>query len=141
MKLRAATAAILSVGLRPAPAFCAEPGEGAGSWLTLMFFTLNFAAFVFILAFFAGPFVGKFFRDRASAIRETLRRLEADAQRAQEVADQAAARQARLAADKAEFANEMRAGTAREIGRMRELARAAIERIKHDAELTGGRGR
>ena len=136
MKLRAATAAILSVGFCPALAFCAEAGEGGGSWLTLMFFTLNFAAFVFIVAFFAAPFIGKFFHDRASAVRETLRRLEADAQRAQDLADQAAARQASLEADKAELANEMRAETTREIAQIRELARAAVERVKRDADLT-----
>jgi len=136
MKLRAATAAILSVGLCPAPAFCAEAAEGGGSWLTLLFFTLNFAAFIFILAFFAIPFVGKFFRDRAGAIRETLRRMDADVRRAEELANQAAGRQARLAADKALLASEMRAATAREVGRMRELAQVAVERIKRDAELT-----
>lgn len=136
MKLRAATAAILSVGFCPALAFCAEAGEGGGSWLTLMFFALNFTGLVFIVAFFAAPVISKFFRDRASAVRETLRRLEDDARRAQGIADQAAARQARLAADKTELANEMRAETVREIGRMRELARAAIERIKRDVELT-----
>ncbi len=136
MKVKAAIAALLSVGLCPALAFCAEGGEGGGSWLTLMFFALNFAAFVYILVFFASPYISKFFRDRASAIRETLRRSESDAQRAQDVASQAAARAARLEADKAELAGETRAETAREIGRMRELAQAAAERIKHDAELT-----
>ncbi len=136
MKLKAAIAALLSVEFCAAPAFCAEAGEGGGSWLTLMFFTINFAAFVYILVFFAAPYIGKFFRDRASAISETLKRSETDAQRAQDIANQAAARAARLETDKAEFADETRAETVREIGRMRELAQATAERIKRDAELT-----
>jgi F-type H+-transporting ATPase subunit b len=136
MKLKAAIAALLSVEFCPALAFCAEGGEGGGSWLTLMFFTLNFAAFVYILVFFGAPYIGKFLRDRASAIRETLSRSETDAQRAQDIANQAAARAARLETDKAELAGETRAETTREIGRMRELARATAERIKRDAELT-----
>ncbi|MGD0073144.1 MAG: ATP synthase F0 subunit B [Candidatus Binataceae bacterium] len=136
MKLKAAIAAILSVGFCPAVAFCAEAGEGGGSWLTLMFFALNFSGLVFILAFYAAPVVAKFFRDRASTIRDTLKRMEEDARRAQEVAEQAAARQARLAADKTALADEMRAQTAREITRMRELARAVVNRIKRDSELT-----
>lgn len=136
MKLRAAIAAFLSVGLCPALALCAEGGEGGGSWLNLLFFALNFAAFVFIVAYFAAPLVSKFFRDRSTDLRETMRRLEADARHAQEMADQAAARQARLEADKNALADEMRAETAREIAHMREVARAATERIKRDAELT-----
>jgi len=136
MKLRAAIAVFLSVGLCPALALCAEAGEGSGAWLNLLFFVLNFAAFVFIVVYFAAPLVSKFFRDRSTDLRETLRRLEADARHAQELADQAAARQSRLEADKAALADEMRAETAREIAHMRELARAATERIKRDAELT-----
>lgn len=136
MKLKAVIAALLSVEFCPALAFCAEGGEGGGSWLTLMFFTLNFAAFVYIVVFFAAPYVTKFFRDRASAIRETLSRSETDAQRAQDIANQAAARAARLETDKAELAGETRAETAREITRMREMAQATAERIKRDAGLT-----
>ncbi len=136
MKLRATITAFLSAGLCAVPAFCAEGGEGGGSWLMLLFSALNFAAFVFILVFLGGPYISKFLRDRATAIRETLSRSEADALRAQELANQAAARQARLAADKQQLVSEIRAETALEIRRMRELASSAADRIRRDAELT-----
>jgi F-type H+-transporting ATPase subunit b len=136
MKLKAAIATILGVGLYPALAFCAEAGESQGSWLALMFFVINFAAFVYIIVYFAGPFVKNFFRARSSSIRETLGRLEKEVRQAQEFADEAQARAARLEADKSALATEMRAETAREIAHMRDLAHAAAERIKRDAELT-----
>jgi len=136
MKLKAAIATILGVGLYPALAFCAEGGESEGSWLTLLFFVLNFAAFVYIIARFAGPFFKNFFRDRSSSIRETLNRLEKEVRQAEQLADEAAAREARLDADKTALATEMRAETTREIAHMRTLAQAAAERIKRDAELT-----
>ncbi|HTY56306.1 MAG TPA: ATP synthase F0 subunit B [Candidatus Binataceae bacterium] len=136
MKFKAAIAAILTLGLCPALAFAAEAGEGQGSWLRLLFFTINFSAFVFIVVFYAGPFVKRFFHDRASSIRETLTRLENEEHRAEEAAQQAAARQARLDSDKTALAEEMRAETAREIDRLRNGAQANAARIKRDAELT-----
>ncbi len=138
MKLRAITAATLSAGLCPALALCAEGGEGGRPWFSLLFFTLNFAAFVFILVFYAGPYVGKFFRDRGRLLRETLRRSEAEVERAEELAAEAAARQARLEADKAQLAAAMEAQTARELERMRVLANEEAARISHDAELSAG---
>ena len=137
MKLKSALL-ILSVGLlSPTLAFCAEGAhtEG-GSWFALIFYILNFALFVYILARFAGPMAVKFFHDRATEIRENIKLSEAGFRSASQTAEQAEAELKGLAAEKERLVAEMRAETAREVARIRELGQMGAQRIKRDAEMT-----
>jgi F-type H+-transporting ATPase subunit b len=136
MRYRAAIlAALAAVTLLPTSAFCAEAGQAQGSWLTLLFFAINFAIFVVVLAKFAVPPATKYFRDRSAEIRTTLKTTDDALVRAQEMAARAEADLAKLEAEKALLAREMRETTAREVGRIREIAERTAARIKQDAQM------
>jgi F0F1-type ATP synthase membrane subunit b/b' len=130
------TGAVLLV---PVAAWCAEGGEaaGGGSWLSLLFYVVNFALFVWILVHYAGAPVRKFFADRANAINETTTRAEAALKEAQDLANRSAERMSRLGAEKKQLRADLDAETAYMANRIRELAREAALRIIRDTELTG----
>jgi F-type H+-transporting ATPase subunit b len=136
MKVRLATAAAIALFLLPALGYCSPAEEQQGSWLSLLFYAINFGVFVFILSHYAFPAGRDFFNSRANDIRETLRTKQANLEKAQKLADEWAARIARLESDKAQLAKEMKDETAREVARTLELARKRAEWIRHDAELT-----
>ena len=135
MKLRAGIIG-LGLALYPALAHAAESGEGGGSWLSLLFYVINFAAFVYIVARFGGPAATKFVGDRARQIKKTLKDSETELQRAQDVANQWAAKLAGLESEKAALLKEMKDETLREMTRIREFAQVTSKRISADAELT-----
>jgi F-type H+-transporting ATPase subunit b len=129
-----------AVCLMPVAAWCAEGGNegaGGGSWLSLPFYVINFALFVWILVRYAGAPVRKFFADRAKAINETTARAEAALKEAQDLAKRSAERMSRLAAEKKQLRADLEAETAYMANRIRELAREAALRIIRDTELTG----
>lgn len=138
MKLKNALSISLSVGLlSPTLAFCAEGGAAeGGSWLALLFYVINFTIFVYILVRFGGPMAVKFFRDRATEIRENIKLSEAGFRSANQTAQEAEAQLKGLAAEKERLVAEMRAETAREVARIRELGQMAAQRIRRDAEMT-----
>ncbi len=138
MKFKSALSIALSVGLlSPTLAFCAEHGAPeSGSWVALIFYIINFAIFVYILVRFAGPITIKFFHDRAVEIRERIHLSEAGFRSATRTAEQAEAQIRGLAAEKELLLTEMRAETAREAARIRELGQMAAQRIRRDAEMT-----
>jgi F0F1-type ATP synthase membrane subunit b/b' len=134
---------ILSTGavlLMPVAACCAEAGSeptGGGSWLSLLFYVVNFALFIWILVHFAGAPVLKFFADRADAINETNARAETALTEAQNLAKRSAERMSRLGAEKKQLRADLDAETAYIANRIRELARETALRIIRDTELTG----
>jgi F0F1-type ATP synthase membrane subunit b/b' len=137
MKLKTTLAATLGVGLSPTLAFCAEGGAAeGGSWLALLFYVINFAIFVYILARYAAPLAVKFFHERAVEIRHTTNLSESGLRSASQTAAQAQAEVAGLEAEKARILAEMRAETAREAARIRELGQLSAQRIRRDAEMT-----
>jgi F-type H+-transporting ATPase subunit b len=127
--------------LLPAAVWCAEGGgeaaAGRGSWLSLLFYVINFAAFVWILLHYAGPPARKFFADRADGIRETFARAEATLKQARELANRASERMSRLEAEKQQLRADLDAETAYIANRIREMARESAERIVRDTQLTG----
>jgi F-type H+-transporting ATPase subunit b len=126
--------------LVPLAAWCAEAGSEArdgGSWLSLLFYVVNFALFVWILVRFAGGPVRKFFADRADAINDATARAEAALTEAQDLANRSAERMSRLGAEKKRLRADLDAETAYMANRIRELAREAALRIIRDTELTG----
>jgi F0F1-type ATP synthase membrane subunit b/b' len=129
-------AVILAIALLPGHAMAAEGAAEGGSWVALLFFVINFSIFIFILARFAGPMAGKFFKDRSSQIRGTLARATATFQEAQDLANRAAKLTAGLEAEKARLAKDFEDETAIQAHTIVELARAGAERIARDAELT-----
>jgi F0F1-type ATP synthase membrane subunit b/b' len=138
MKLKAAIATVLSVGLCPALAFCAEnaaPAE-AGSWFALLFYVINFSLFVVIIVRYAGPAIKGFFRNRAVGIRNNMERADSALLDAQERANRAAEQMSGLEADKAKIASEMADETVYQVGRIYDMAREAVARLKRDTELT-----
>ena len=134
---------ILSTGavlLMPVAACCAEAGSeptGGGSWLSLLFYVVNFALFIWILVHFAGAPVLKFFADRADAINETNARAETALTEAQNLAKRSAERMSRLGAEKKQLRADLDAETPYIANRIRELARETALRIIRDTELTG----
>jgi F0F1-type ATP synthase membrane subunit b/b' len=137
-----ATGLTCAVLLLPAAGRCAESGggeaaAGGGSWLSLLFYVINFAVFVWILVHYAGPRARKFFADRAGGIKETFARAEATLKEAQDLANRAAERMSRLEAEKKQLRADLDAETAYIANRIREMARETAQRIVRDTELTG----
>jgi F0F1-type ATP synthase membrane subunit b/b' len=137
MKSRIAiAAALLGAALTPTLAIAAEGGgEERGSWGGLLFYVINFLLFGAILWKYALPAARNFFRDRALGIRDTWSKAEAAFRGAQELADRAAERMARLEAEKNQIASDLADATVFQIGRIYDLAQEAAARIKRDAEL------
>ena len=137
MKKWITSAAILAAAFFPRAALAAE-GAGAehGSWLLLTFFAINFALFVFVLFYFAGAPLRKFFSDRAVTIRTALSRAQSALAEAEDLANKAAARMAALSAELAKLADELEQETAFQIGKVKDLAKATAERIRRDTETS-----
>ncbi|MGD0291881.1 MAG: ATP synthase F0 subunit B [Candidatus Binataceae bacterium] len=137
MKSRIAiAAALLGAALTPTLAIAAEGGgEERGSWGALLFYVINFLLFAAILWKYALPAARNFFRDRALGIRDTWSKAEAALRGAQELANRAAERMARLEAEKNQIASDLADETVFQIGRIYDLAQEAAARIKRDAEL------
>jgi len=137
MKKWITSAAILAAAFFPRAALAAE-GAGAehGSWLLLTFFAINFALFVFVLVYFAGAPLRKFFSDRAVTIRTALSRAQSALAEAEDLANKAAARMAALSAELAKLADELEQETAFQIGKVKDLAKATAERIRRDTETS-----
>ena len=128
--------AVVAIVIAPSFAFAAEEAEPEGSLFGTIVYTINFALFVGIIVYFAGPALRGFFRDRASGIRSQLDRLNSAFQEAQDLANRAAARMAKLDDEIAEIKSEMENETAFLVNRIREGARTTAERIRRDTELT-----
>ena len=123
MALAISTSAIV---LTPAIGWCAESGgeaAGGGSWLSLLFYIINFAVFVWILMRYAAPAARKFFADRAGGIRETFARAETTCREAQELVNRAGERMSQLDAEKQQLRADLDAETGYIANRIRELAR------------------
>lgn len=138
MKPRIAIAAtLLGAALTPSLALAAEGGgEERGTWTALVFYVINFALFAGILWKYALPAARKFFKDRATGIRETLLKADAAFRGAQELANRAAERMAKLEAEKSQIASDLADETVYQIGRIYDLAQESAARIKRDTELT-----
>ena len=130
-------AALLGATLTPTLAIAAEgAAEERGSLGALLFYVINFGLFVAILWKYALPAAQSFFRQRALGIRETMSRAEAAFHGAEEVANRAAERMARLEAEKARIASDLADETVFQISRIYDLGQEAAARIRHDAELS-----
>jgi F0F1-type ATP synthase membrane subunit b/b' len=137
MKKSITSAAIFAAAFFPRAALAAEDaGAEHGSWLLLMFFAINFALFVFVLAYFAGPSLKKFFADRAVTIRTALSRAQSALAEAEDLANKAAARMAALAAELKNVADELEQETAYQVGKVADLAKSTAERIHRDTEMS-----
>jgi F-type H+-transporting ATPase subunit b len=138
MKSRIAIAAVLiGAALTPTLARAAESGaEERGSWGALFFYVVNFLLFVGILWKYALPAARHFFRDRATGISETFSKAESAFRGAQELANRAAERMAKLEAEKSQISSDLVDETVFQIGRIYDLAREAAARIKRDSELS-----
>ena len=138
MKSRIAiAAALLGAALTPTLAIATEGGgEERGSWGALLFYVINFLLFVGILWKYALPAARNFFKGRATGIRDTLSKADAAYRTAQELANRAAERMAKLEAEKSQIASDLADETVFQIGRIYDLAQEAAARIKHDAEVS-----
>jgi F0F1-type ATP synthase membrane subunit b/b' len=137
MKARILTGALLAMLAAPSLAFAGEQGAEPGrAWLTLLFYAINFALFVFVIFYYAGPSTSEYFRERARLIRSDLERLEAGHKQAQELAERARQLVAGLENELNALADEMARETAFQVERLRETGRVGAERIRRDAQLT-----
>jgi F0F1-type ATP synthase membrane subunit b/b' len=137
MKRRILIAACLSAALIPSVALCAEgTGESSGSWSSLLLYVINFAIFVIILVKYAGPMTRDFFKQRATTIRDSLHKAETNYREAEELANRAAERIAKLESEKAKIASDLADETVYQVGRIYEMAQETAARIKRDTELS-----
>jgi len=138
MKSRIAIAAtLLGAALTPSLALAAEGGvEERGTWSALLFYVINFLLFVGILWKYALPAAKNYFKDRATGIRETIAKADAAFRDAQELANRAAERMAKLEAEKSQIASDLADETVYQIGRIYDLAQESAARIKRDAEIS-----
>jgi F0F1-type ATP synthase membrane subunit b/b' len=137
MKKWITSAAILAAAFFPCAAFAAEEAAPEhGSWLLLTFFTINFALFVFVLVYFAGPALRKIFADRAVTIRTALSRAQSALAEAEDLANKAAAKMAALSAELKNLADELEQETAFQVGKVAGLAKSTAERIRRDTEMS-----
>lgn len=128
--------ATAAIAVLPGLAFAAEEAAPEGTWLGTLIYAINFALFAGIIIVYGGPPIRAFFRDRASGIRSQLDRLNSALQEAQDLANRAAARMAKLDDEVAQLKAEMENETAFIVNRIREGAQTTAERIRHDTELT-----
>ncbi|HTT76586.1 MAG TPA: ATP synthase F0 subunit B [Candidatus Binataceae bacterium] len=129
--------ASLAAVFAPSAAFAAESSaEPAGSWMALLFYIINFAIFVFILARYALPMARDFFNQRATTIRDSLSKAESEYRQAEELANRAAERTAKLEDEKAQIASDLAEETAYQLRRISEMAQETAARIKRDTELS-----
>ena len=136
MKVRFVIPIIVAGVLAPALAHAAEGGESKGTWGALFFYVVNFGLFVAILWRYAIPAIRKFFRDRATGIRETLSKADAAFREAEDLANSAAERAAKLEAEKNKIATDLADETVYQIGRIYDSAQEGAARIKRDNQLT-----
>jgi F0F1-type ATP synthase membrane subunit b/b' len=131
------TAALAWAVLFPALAYAAEGGEEAGTWFPLIFYAINFAIFIWVLKHYAGAAIVGYFRDRSTTIRETITRAETSYHEAQERANRAAERMAKLEAEKTRIASDLADETVYQIGKLYDAAHETVARLKRDSEQTG----
>lgn len=136
MKRWIATALVSLAALSPSTAMAAQEAEGHGSWLGLLFFVINFLLFVFILVYFAGPPLRRFFSDRASTIHSNLAKSAKTFEEAEALARAASERIAALEGEVASLKRELEEETAFQLNRISELARSNADRIRRDTEAT-----
>ncbi|MGH7925035.1 MAG: hypothetical protein ACREQH_10650 [Candidatus Binatus sp.] len=140
MKKWSTSAAIFAAAFFAYAVQAAYAAEGAGaehgSWLSLIFFAINFTLFVWVVVHFAGPAVRKFFADRAATIRTSLSRAEQAFAEAEDLANKAAARMAALAAEVKKVADDLEQETAYQLAHVAELAKSTAERIHRDTEMS-----
>ncbi len=137
MKKWLTSAAILAAAFFPRAALAAEAaGEEHGSWLLLLFFAINFALFVGVIAYFAGPLIQKFLTDRSATIRTALSRASNALHEAEDLANKAAARMAALGAELKKLGDELEQETGFQVGKVADLAKSTAERIRRDTEMS-----
>jgi F0F1-type ATP synthase membrane subunit b/b' len=139
MKRRLAVSAIAVPALAalcPGLGYAAEGGEEAGSWFPLIFYAINFAIFIWVLKHYAGDAIVNYFKDRSTTIRETMARAESRYREAQERANRAAERMAKLEAEKTRIASDLADETVYQIGKLYDAAHETVARLKRDAEQT-----
>jgi len=136
MKRRIATALVSLGALVPSTAMAAQEAEGHGSWLGLSFFAINFLLFAFVVVYFAGPPLRRFFSDRASTIHSNLAKYAKAFEEAETLARAAAERIAALEGEVAQLKRELEEETAFQLNRISELARNNAGRVRRDTEVT-----
>jgi len=136
MKRWIATALLSLAALFPSAAMAAEGDEGRGSWLTFSFFVINFLLFAFVVIYFAGPPLRRFFADRASTIHSNLAKSAKAFQDAEALARAASERTAALESEVEQLKRELEEETAFQLNRISELARSNSDRIRRDTQLT-----
>jgi F0F1-type ATP synthase membrane subunit b/b' len=131
------SAAALAAAFFPQVVLAAEQApEEHGSWLLLMFFAINFALFVGVLVYYAGPVLRKLFADRAVTIRTALSRASSALAEAEDLANKAAARMAALASELKQLADELEQETGFQVAKVADLAKATADRIRRDTEVS-----
>jgi F-type H+-transporting ATPase subunit b len=137
MKSRITIAALLGAVLIPSLALAAEGAvEERGTWGGLLFYIINFLLFAGILWKYALPAAKNYFKDRATGIRDTISKADAAFRDAQELANRAAERMAKLEAEKSQISSDLADETVYQIGRIYDLAQESAARIKRDAETS-----
>jgi F0F1-type ATP synthase membrane subunit b/b' len=113
----------------------AESGESGTSSLTLLFYIINFVAFVVLLSKYAGARIKGYFSDRARTISSTFADLEGALREAKAHAARATELLERLGAEKAQIEARIRSQTEHEVGAIHQSARNLAAQIRRDSEF------
>lgn len=134
MKYRNVMFVFAAVLLTPAVAFAAG-GDGGFPWAHWGASMFNFAVFLGILIYFAGPKIQEFFKTRAVTLKSDIdeaKRLRAEAQ---EKLDEFSSRLAKLDDERAELMDQYHEQGEREKERIVADAKRQVEKMRADAEL------
>jgi F-type H+-transporting ATPase subunit b len=137
MKARIASIIVTAAAvLWPGWVFAAEGEPAEGSWFALIFYTVNFLLFLWIVWKYGWSRITQFFRDRSHNIREIRGRAEKAYREAQELASRAAQQLQQLEADKRKMMSELDEETTYQVRQVNEAALEAVSRIRRDTEIT-----
>jgi ATP synthase F0 subunit b len=120
----------------PGWVFAADSEQNEGSWFALIFYTINFLLFLWIVRAYGWPRIAQFFRSRARMIRDNRSQAEKAFQEAQELATRAARLLRQLDTDKSTLMGELDEETTYLVRQINQAARDAVNRIRRDTEIT-----
>ncbi len=120
--------------LAPATAFAGEAG-GAFPWAHWAVSMLNFAVFLGVLIYFAGPKIQTFFRQRANSLKSNIEDAKQLRAEAQAKLDEYSARLDALDTERAALMDDYHQQGEREKDRLVAEAKRQVEKLRADAEL------
>jgi len=135
MKYRNVAMVFAVVLCTPAVAFAAGGGHDGFPWAHWAASMFNFAVFLGILIYFAGPKVQEFFKDRAVALKSDIDEAKQLRMEAQEKLDEYSQRLSKLDEEREALMDQYHEQGEREKERIVADAKRQVEKMRADAEV------